>query len=169
MQNNNLRSRVRVKVLFGSVGSMVSPHNPEFQGSSPSFVTSVGPTPLSPRRYQKWRRSCAAVVMVGRDGSFLVREILAGSITVNGFFEVRVACVARLAPIHQCSASEVPAWAPSRGPTTESLNANLCRKLYVPGGPSQNHHQVASTSDGPAMVSRQPPLNRSELANGPAW
>ena len=63
--------------MFGTVG-WASPHNPKIQGSSPSFVTSAGPTPLSPQRYQRWRRSCAAVVMVGPDGSFLAREILAG-------------------------------------------------------------------------------------------
>ena len=66
-----------------------SPHNPKIQGSSPSFVTSAGPTQLSPQRYQRWRRSCAAVVMVGPDGSFLAREILAGCYKQRVLLEVR--------------------------------------------------------------------------------
>jgi hypothetical protein len=63
--------------MFGTVG-WASPHNPKDQGARPCFVTGAGPTPLSPQRYQRWRRSCAAVEMVGPDGSFLAREILAG-------------------------------------------------------------------------------------------
>ena len=37
--------------MFGTVG-WASPHNPKIQGSSPSFVTSAGPTLLSTQLYQ---------------------------------------------------------------------------------------------------------------------
>jgi hypothetical protein len=63
----------------GGVGSVrwVSPHNPEIQPHW-QFRNKCWASPVVPSGISRQLLSHAAVVMVGPDGSFLAREILAG-------------------------------------------------------------------------------------------